>query len=149
MILSHNMLSVLALIILALKKLRYEGCHECKASLGYRIRSCLKKQNTTSQQQSLCRHGAWAGSAHPSWFRTVQCFVFFFFWSWSEPKEAFPGICASLLFLLKFPPTPRHIYTTWLLIYQVADVLFEYKTTPPNVILIMQKLTAITKMNIM
>lgn len=57
---------------------------------------------------------------------------FFFFWSWSEPKEAFPGICASLLFLLKFPPTPRHIYTTWLLICQVADVLFEYKTTSPK-----------------
>lgn len=80
--------------------------------------------------------------------QTVQGFVFFFFWSWSEPKEAFPGICASLLFLLKFPPTPQHIYTTWLLIYQVADVLFEYKTTPANVILIMQKLTAMTKMNI-
>lgn len=38
------------LSVLALEKLRYGGCHECKASLGYRIRSCLKKQNIKSQQ---------------------------------------------------------------------------------------------------
>lgn len=120
-----------------------------KVSLGYRIRSCLKKQKTKKKKKThqkptavpmglawvcspvLTQKGTFSLSLFPLWdgqnLRRILC-------------------CASLLFLMKFPPSPWHTPYGCLSIKWWCSLWIQ-NNNPQNVIIIIQMFTALTKMN--